>query len=208
MERVTIGTRVCIVSARTGTGFGELEEFSAGGNVVCLGSSGVASRRSANRLLGQMVQEVQPVRESDSRGRHTTTRVKCSSCGRSAAHGHAGLARMQLWDAEDGLRKFLRTLIAGDESADSAICRHEGGRMRGAAALDTGTLDRARVESRRKLLQEQEFLRRKVDPEARQEHKEQWKQIIERRGRNMSREKRWGKRLRRRLLCRVMRETT
>jgi len=45
------------------------------------------------------------------------------------------------------------------------------------AALDAGTLDRGRVENRRKLLREQEFLRRKVDPEARQEQKEQWKKM-------------------------------
>ena len=44
-------------------------------------------------------------------------------------------------------------------------------------ALSAGTLDPARVENRRKLLREQEFLRRKMDPEARQVQKEQWKQI-------------------------------
>ena len=45
------------------------------------------------------------------------------------------------------------------------------------AAVSGGVLDASRLESRRKLLREQEFLRRKVDPEARLEQKEQWKQI-------------------------------
>jgi hypothetical protein len=45
------------------------------------------------------------------------------------------------------------------------------------AALDAGTLDPGRVENRRKLLREQEFLRRKVDPKAQREQREQWKKI-------------------------------
>jgi ribosome small subunit-dependent GTPase A len=74
MESVAIGTVVCVVSARTGLGFDELEEFlKLGQTLVLLGSSGVGKSTIANRLLGQTVQEVQPVRESDSRGRHTTT---------------------------------------------------------------------------------------------------------------------------------------
>ncbi len=82
MERVAIGTAVCVVSARTGQGFGELEEFlRPGQTLVLLGSSGVGKSTIANRLLGQAAQEVRPVRESDSRGRHT------------AADGHAWLAR-------------------------------------------------------------------------------------------------------------------
>jgi len=43
--------------------------------------------------------------------------------------------------------------------------------------LDAGTLDRGRVENRRKLLREQEFLRRKVDPEARQDWKNGMKSL-------------------------------
>ncbi len=49
-------------------------------------------------------------------------------------------------------------------------CRHET--EPGCAvqrALRAGALDPGRLENRRKLLREQEFLRRKIDPEARQE---------------------------------------
>src|SRR6266850_6903649 len=42
MERVAVGTVVCVVSARTGQGFGELGEFlKPGQTLVLLGSSGV-----------------------------------------------------------------------------------------------------------------------------------------------------------------------
>ncbi len=57
-------------------------------------------------------------------------------------------------------------------------CRHEAEPGCAVlAALSAGTLDPARVENRRKILREQEFLRRKIDPAARLEQKEQWKRI-------------------------------
>jgi len=175
---------------------------------VLLGSSGVGKSTIANRLLGQMVQEVQPVRESDSRGRHTTTtREMFVLPGGALLMDKPGLREMQLWDAEDGVAQVFADIDALARECRFGDCRHEGEPGCAVqAALDTGTLDRARVESRRKLLQEQEFLRRKVDPEARQEHKEQWKQIHRAaRQKYEQREKDGGKRLRRRLLCRVMR---
>jgi ribosome biogenesis GTPase / thiamine phosphate phosphatase len=45
------------------------------------------------------------------------------------------------------------------------------------AALREETLDEARLENYRKLLREQEFLRRKMDPEARQEEKNHIKKL-------------------------------
>jgi len=45
------------------------------------------------------------------------------------------------------------------------------------AAVNKGTLDAGRLESRRKLLREQEFLRRKVDPEAREDWKNRVKSL-------------------------------
>jgi ribosome biogenesis GTPase len=83
---------------------------------------------------------------------------------------------MQLWDAEGGLAQTFADIDSLSAQCRFINCRHEGEpgcAVR--AALSAGTLDPARVESRRKLLREQEFLRRKVDPEARQEQKEQWK---------------------------------
>jgi ATP phosphoribosyltransferase len=48
------------------------------------------------------------------------------------------------------------------------------------AELSAGTLDEARLENRQKLLREQEFLRRKMDPEARHEEKERIKRMYRR----------------------------
>jgi len=180
MERVAIGTSVCVVSARTGQGFGELEEFlKSGHTLVLLGSSGVGKSTIANRLLGQTVQEVRPVRESDSRGRHTTTtRELFVLPGGALLIDTPGLREMQLWDAEHGVAQVFADIDSLAAQCRFGDCRHEAEPGCAVlAALRAGTLDPARVENWRKLLREQEFFRRKIDPEARQEQKELWKQI-------------------------------
>jgi ribosome biogenesis GTPase / thiamine phosphate phosphatase len=180
MERVALGTSVFGVSAKTGQGFGELEEyFEPGQTLVLLGSSGVEKSTIANRLLGHAVQEAQPVRESDSRGRHTTSsRELFVLPGGALLMDTPGLREMQLWDAEDGVAQVFADIDALATRCRFGDCRHEGEPGCAVlAALSAGTLDEARLENRRKLMREQEFLQRKVDPEARQEQKEQWKQM-------------------------------
>lgn len=180
MERVAIGTAMCVVSARTGQGFYELEEFlKLGQTLVLLGSSGVGKSTIANRLLGQTVQEVQPVRESDSRGRHTTTSRELFVLPSGALlMDTPGLREMQLWGAEQGVAQTFADIDLLAAHCRFSDCCHEGEPGCSVlAALSAGTLDPARLENRRKLLREQEFLRRKVDPEARLEQREQWKKI-------------------------------
>ena len=180
MERVAVGTVVCVVSARTGQGFGELEEFLRPGHtLVLLGSSGVGKSTIANRLLGEAVQEIQPVRESDSKGRHTTTaRELFALPGGALLMDTPGLREMQLWDADEGLAQTFSDIDALAAQCRFVDCRHEGEPGCAVlAAISAGVLDAARLENRRKLLREQEFLLRKIDPEARQEHKELWKKM-------------------------------
>jgi len=180
MARVAIGTAVCVVSARTGQGFGELEEFlKPGETLVLLGSSGVGKSTIANRLLGQMVQDVQPVRESDSRGRHTTTSREIFMLpGGALLIDTPGLREMQLWDAEDGVAQTFADIDSLAAQCRFGDCRHEGEPGCAVlAAVNEGTLDAGRLESRRKLLREQEFLRRKVDPEAREDWKNRVKTL-------------------------------
>ena len=180
MERVALGTVVCVVSAKTGDGFDQLEELlKPGHTLVLLGSSGVGKSTIANRLLRRAVQDVQAVRESDSKGRHTTTaRELFLLPGGALLMDTPGLREMQLWDAEQGVAQTFAEVDALAKQCRFGDCRHEGEPGCAVqASLEAETLDPARLENRRKLLREQEFLRRKVDPEARQEQKELWKKM-------------------------------
>src|SRR5437773_8313854 len=170
IEKVGRGVPVCAVSAKTAKGFEELVRYlGRGQTLVLLGSSGVGKSTIVNRLLGRDLQEVEQVRESDSRGRHTTTaRELCALPGGALLMDTPGLRELQLWDAAEGVSQAFADIDSLAGQCRFSDCRHEtepGCAVQ--AAVRAGTLDEARLENHRKLLREQEFLRRKIDPEAR-----------------------------------------
>ena len=181
MEKVAMGVPVCAVSAKTGQGFDELEKYFARGlTLVLLGSSGVGKSIIVNRLLGRAVQEVQEVRESDSRGRHTTTaREIFSMPGGTLVIDTPGLRELQLWDAEEGISQTFADIDSLAGRCRFGNCRHNGEPGCAVqAAIDAGALDIARLENWRKLEREMEFMHRKVNPEARHNQKKRIKQAM------------------------------
>jgi len=181
MERVAMGVPVFAVSAKTGDGFDELEKYLAcGQTVVLLGSSGVGKSTIVNRLLEHAIQEVQEVRESDSRGRHTTTaREMFALPGGALLMDTPGLRELQLWDADEGVLQAFADIESLAELCRFGNCRHHGEpgcAVR--AAIDADELDSARLENWRKLQRELEFLRRKLDPDAQQNEKQRIKKLM------------------------------
>jgi len=120
------------------------------------------------------------VRESDSRGRHTTTSRELFVLPSGAMIiDTPGLRELQLWNAAEGL---TQTFADVDELATQCRftdCQHQsepGCAVQ--AALATGILDADRLESWRKLQREQEFLLRKVNPEVEAAQKKRVKVIM------------------------------
>src|SRR5207302_4023723 len=181
MEKGAMGVSVCAVSAKTGQGLGELENyFARGQTIVLLGSSGVGKSTIVNRLLGHAIQEVQEVRESDSRGRHTTTAREIFVLpGGALLMDTPGLRELQLWDADEGISQAFADIDAFAAQCRFTNCGHET--EPGCAvwkAIRSGALDEDRLANWRKLQREQEFLRRKIDPEARRNEKQRLKQLL------------------------------
>jgi ribosome biogenesis GTPase / thiamine phosphate phosphatase len=180
-ERIAAGAPVLVLSARTGLGMEALSAFLVPGQtVVLLGSSGVGKSTLVNRFLGQEVQAVQSIREKDSRGRHTTTARDLLRLPNGAlVIDTPGLRELQLWDAADGVAETFADIDELAAKCRFRDCGHEnepGCAVR--AALAAGSLEEARLENRRKLEREQEFLRRKMDPEARSEAQDKIKVLM------------------------------
>jgi ribosome biogenesis GTPase / thiamine phosphate phosphatase len=181
MERAAMGVSICVVSATTGQGFDELEMYLARGQtIVLLGSSGVGKSTILNRLLGRCIQEVQEVRESDSRGRHTTTAREIFALTSGALlMDTPGLRELQLWDADEGISQTFADIESLATQCRFGNCRHNsepGCAVQG--AIDAGELDFRRLENWRKLQRELAFLKRKADPEASQNEKQRIKQLM------------------------------
>lgn len=181
IDRISMAVAVCAVSAITGQGFDELEKHLARGQtIVLLGSSGVGKSTIVNRLLGRNIQGVQEVRESDSRGRHTTTaREMFALPGGALLMDTPGLRELQLWDADEGISQTFSDIETLAERCRFGNCRHRaepGCAVQ--AAIESGALDTARLENWRKLQRELEFLRRKIDVDARHNEKQRIKQLM------------------------------
>ena len=119
----------------------------------CSGSSGVGKSSVVNCLLGEDRLRTAEVRESDSRGRHTTThRELIPLPGGGALIDTPGMRELQLWAGEDAVDQAfdeIASLAAGCRFRD---CMHTG--EKGCAvqsALADGSLSGDRWESYRKL---------------------------------------------------------
>ncbi len=192
VESIAAGVPIFAVSARTGDGLEALNTLLAPGQtIVLLGSSGVGKSTLLNHFLRRDAQAVRAVRESDSRGRHTTTsRELFALPGGALLIDTPGLRELQLWGAGEGVEQAFSDIEELAAQCRYGDCGHTSEPDCAVqAAIAEGHLDPARLENQRKLQREQAFLRRKIDPEARQQEKERTK-VIHRGARQMYEQRR------------------
>ena len=180
VEGIAAGAPIFAVSALSGVGLEALDSFLAPGQtIVLLGSSGVGKSTLVNYFLRRDAQAVQSVRASDSRGRHTTTsRELFALPGGALMIDTPGLRELQLWGVTDGVEQAFSDIEELAAECKYGNCGHTtepGCAVR--TAIAEGRLDENRLENQRKLEREQEFVRRKVDPEAQKQEKERVKQL-------------------------------
>lgn len=172
-ESAAPGVPVLTVSAATGDGVDMLTAAVRGGTSALLGQSGAGKSTLANVLLGAEIQEVRAARDSDGKGRHTTTTrdlLPLPLPGGGALIDTPGLRGVGLWDAKGGVAQVFAEIEELARDCRFHDCAHtaEPGCAVLAATAD-GTLPERRLDSYRKLLRENERLLARTDARLRAE---------------------------------------
>ncbi|MCL1468990.1 ribosome small subunit-dependent GTPase A [Argonema galeatum] len=180
VEAIACGVPIIVLSAIANQGIEALIPYLGIGQTVALvGSSGVGKSTIVNQLAEENIQAVQSVRQTDSRGRHTTTHrelIILPSGG--LLIDTPGMREIQIWNGNDGFQETFTDINTLANQCCFRNCQHE--KEPGCAvqkALLDGTLDERRFQNYQKLQNELKYMARKQDQKAYLSEKEKWKKI-------------------------------
>ncbi|HCH24349.1 MAG TPA: ribosome small subunit-dependent GTPase A [Oceanospirillaceae bacterium] len=129
-----------------------------GQTVALLGSSGVGKSTIINGLLGEVEQETGGIRESDSKGRHTTTSRSLHRLpGGGLLLDNPGMRELQIVDSEAGIKSTFADIDSLAAKCRFKDCQHvtEPG-CAVLAQVEAGELEQRRLDNYHKLMSEQE----------------------------------------------------
>lgn len=146
--------KICVISAKTGSGTQELAPYlQKGKTLVFLGSSGVGKSSLVNALAGEEIMDVNGIREADSKGRHTTTHRELIMLKNGAMIiDTPGMRELGVWEVDDGLADAFSDVDELAARCRFRDCKHKnepGCAVR--EAIQNGELSLSRFESYLKL---------------------------------------------------------
>jgi ribosome biogenesis GTPase / thiamine phosphate phosphatase len=146
---------------------------------VLIGSSGVGKSTLINRLLDEDVQKTREVRESDDRGRHTTSHRELFVLpGGALLIDNPGVREIQLYGSEKALERTFEDIAELASRCRFRDCIHEA--EPGCAvvrAVREGSLPEDRLLSFRALEKEIHYLQLRQDESAQRIQKQKWRAI-------------------------------
>jgi len=164
-QRRAPGVTVLAVSAVTGEGMESLSrQLQPTQTAALIGSSGAGKSTLVNRLLGVERQLTMPVRNSDAKGRHTTTRRELILMPQGwLLMDLPGLRELQLWADPEQIEQAFSDIadLAQDCRFRDCTHSHEPG-----CAVREADFPPERLESYRKLQRELRYLEKQTDHQA------------------------------------------
>ncbi|MBN1624968.1 MAG: ribosome small subunit-dependent GTPase A [Deltaproteobacteria bacterium] len=184
-EQALAGAVICgdvpvhLVSALTGEGLDELIEDCGAATVALTGPSGVGKSALINALLGEERIRTGAQRQTDLRGRHTTTHKELFFLrGGLMLIDTPGLRELGLWADKDDIDSAFTDISELAMGCRFKDCSHQG--EPGCAvqkALAEGRIDRGRYENYLTMKGEISFLNSKADVRSRLERKVKEKRL-------------------------------
>ena len=179
-EITSPGVKVIAVSAATGAGLDQVMSYlKAGVTAVFIGPSGAGKSTLTNILAGDELQSTGGIRESDKRGRHTTSsRSLLQLPGGAVVIDTPGLREIQLWGDVSSLDSVFTEIDYYSDFCKFSDCTHTS--EPGCAvisALVEGVISAERYESYTNLRRELEYLAGRQDQFKQLEKKQKWKSI-------------------------------
>ncbi len=164
VETIAFGVPIHIVSALNGEGLAELKKYlNRGKTAALLGSSGVGKSTIINQLMGSEKMEVNEIRVSDGKGKHTTTHRELIVLEAGGiVIDTPGMREIQLWDDSEGFDQNFEDIKILADKCKFNDCQHDT--EPGCAvkkAIAEGQLTAKRLENYNKLKRELLYMERK-----------------------------------------------